>query len=43
MTAKRAKEQEEKLKSLTPKEREEHKKFQGRLTGTIISHNLPTT
>ncbi|KAF9792396.1 hypothetical protein BJ322DRAFT_42744 [Thelephora terrestris] len=33
MVAKRAKEQGEKLKSLTTKEREEHKRFQGRLTG----------
>jgi hypothetical protein len=33
MVAKRAKEQGEKLKSLTTKEREEHKRLQGRLTG----------
>jgi len=39
MAAKRVKEQEEKLKNLTSKEREEHKKFQGRLTGTIISQS----
>jgi len=31
--AKRTKEQEAKLKNLTPKEREEYKKFQGRQTG----------
>jgi hypothetical protein len=36
MSIKRAKEQEEKSKNLTPKEREECKKFQGRLTGAII-------
>jgi hypothetical protein len=42
MAAKRAKELEEKLKNLTPKEREEYKKFQGRITGKIISHSLPT-
>ncbi|KAF9653104.1 RWD-domain-containing protein [Thelephora ganbajun] len=36
MAAKRAKEQEEKLRNLTPKEREEHKKLQGRLTGKQI-------
>lgn len=40
MTVKRAKEQEEKAKSLTPKEREEYKKFQARLSGATISHNL---
>ena len=37
MTAKRAKVQEEKMKNLTPKEREEYKKFRGRLSGMIIS------
>ena len=42
MAAKRTKEQGDKLKNLTPKEREEHKKFQGRLSGTIISCSLPT-
>jgi len=36
MAAKRVKEQEEKLKSLTPKEREEYKRFQGRPTGKQI-------
>lgn len=36
IATKRAKEQGERLKNLTPKEREEHKKFQGRPTGTII-------
>ena len=35
MAVKRAKEQEERLKNLTPKEREESKKFQGRLSGII--------
>ena len=40
--AKKAKEQEEKLKNLTPKEREEYKKFQGRLSGTIISLSIPS-
>jgi hypothetical protein len=40
--AKKAKEQEEKLKNLTPKEREEHKKFQGRLSGTIIFLSIPS-
>lgn len=33
MAAKRAKEQEEKLKNITSKEREEYKKFQVRPTG----------
>jgi len=33
MAAKRSKEQEEKLKNFTPKEREEYKKFQTRLSG----------
>lgn len=37
MTVKRVKEQEEKSKNLTPKERDEHRKFQGRQTGLIIS------
>ena len=41
MGAKRAKEQEERLKSLTPKEREEHKKFQGRFSGAIIFLSPP--
>jgi len=36
MTTKRAKEQDEKLKNLTPKEREEYKKFQARLSGKQI-------
>ena len=40
MATKRAKEQEEKLKNLTPKERDEYRKFQGRLTGTIVSLEL---
>lgn len=42
MTVKKTKEQEEKLKNLTPKERDEYKKFQGRLSGTNTSHSLPT-
>jgi len=44
MAAKRAKEQEEKLKNLTSKEREEYKKFQGRLTGKqIFEHSRDWT
>lgn len=41
MASRRVKEQEERLKNLTPKEREEHKKFRGRLSGTITSPGLP--
>jgi len=41
MAAKRVKEQEEKSKNFTPKEREEHRKFRGRLSGTITSPGLP--
>lgn len=36
MAAERTKEQEERSRNLTPKEREESKKFQGRLTGKQI-------
>lgn len=40
MAAKKARDQEGKLKGLTPKEREEHKKFQGRLTGKQLFQHI---
>lgn len=38
MAAKRAREEEEKLKGLSPKEREEYKKFATRLTGVSLCY-----
>jgi hypothetical protein len=39
MAVKKAKEQDEKLKGLTPKEREEFKKFQTRLSGKCFDYH----
>ena len=39
MTQKRAREEEEKLKGLSPKEREEYKKMQTRLSGRCLSYH----